>query len=145
MATFLDLRTSQGTSSTVLPAGTPVFVGSIGLIVDNASNIRVDLSGSVGVDSTLIGNITVFVLRNIPASVITTTFNAANTIYTQSFNIQPFTSGTTTTLTFNAADFHPTASLTEPGQINYSLWVVADTAGNTLKGIQSFTGIAAAS
>ncbi len=140
MPTFLDLRTSQGIATGNLATGNGTFLGAIGLQVDAATGIRVALGASVGVTAGSAAFVTIRILRNIPASSISTTFNAANVIYAQTSSLE---AGENKVLTVNAADFGPSSSSTEPGQINYSLWVSSTTTNTVLTGPQTLYGIAA--
>jgi len=144
MPTFLDLRISQfapaGPFLSTNPAA-PTFLGGIGLIVGDATNIRVDLNATVNVATDTAATITILIARNLPAATIDT-FNAANVIYTTT---QSIPLGQDETIGVNIADFQPTTSPTEPGQINYSLFAYSS-AGDTLilDRIQTLNGIAAA-
>lgn len=143
MSVFLDLRTSQGSSTASLTAGIPAFAGAIGLqILNAAGNIRVALEATVGIAQGAIGSntITLQVLRNIPSDIISSTYKSGNVIHSRTFTIP---AGTTSILTFAAADNQPGASPTEPGQINYSLWVTASGAAASFHGPQVLIGTAA--
>jgi hypothetical protein len=145
MPTFLDLRTSQfaPAAGTNLSnnAAAPTFLGGIGLIVGSATNIRVDLNATVSVQSPGTATVTILIARNIPAATIST-FNAGNVIYSTTETVF---GGEQETVGVNAADFNPTTSPTEPGQINYSLFAYSS-ATDTLVGgrVQTLNGVAAA-
>lgn len=121
MPTFLDLRTSQfapgGTLSTN-PAA-PTFLGGIGLVVGDATNIRVDLNATVNVSAGSAATITILVCRNLPAATIST-FNPGNVIYT-------------------------TTESVPAGQVNYALFAYSSAADTSLADrVQTLNGIAAA-
>ena len=140
---FLDFRSSQQGATGNLASGNGTFLGDIGLIVGNAANIRVGLSATIGINAA--GEppvLTFYILRNIPAAQITTTFNSSNIIYTNTQEVS--LSGAPLFFTIAAADFNPSSSNTEPGQINYSLWVASSTPNVALSGPQTFWGIATA-
>ncbi len=143
MPTFLDLRTSQfapgGTLSTN-PAA-PTFLGGIGLVVGDATNIRVDLNATVNVSAGSAATITILVCRNLPAATIST-FNPGNVIYTTTESVP---AGQAETIGINVADFQPTTSPTEPGQVNYALFAYSSAADTSLADrVQTLNGIAAA-
>lgn len=146
MPIFLDLRTSQfaPTAGTVLSnaAFTPTFLGGIGLIVGDATNIRVDLNATVNVaGGAAPATITILIARNLPAAAIST-FNAANVIYTTT---ETLPAAEVETIGINIADFQPTTSPTEPGQVNYALFVSANQPDIVIGGrIQTLNGIAVA-
>jgi hypothetical protein len=144
MSTFLDLRSSQGASAAPLSAGIPIFAGALGLQVAGAAgNIRVYLEETVGISQSAVNSNTIIIqiLRNIPVDAINTTYHSANVIYSQTFAVP---SDTTTALSMAAADFNPPSAPSEPGQINYSLWVTSSGAGAAFNGPQTFIGMAAA-
>jgi hypothetical protein len=142
MSVFLDLRTSQGSSTASLTAGTPAFAGAIGLQILNATgNIRVALEVTVGIAQGAISSntITLQILRNISSDSISSTYKSANVVHSRTFTIS---AGTTSILTYAAADNQPASSSTEPGQINYSLWVTASGAAASFHGPQVLIGTA---
>jgi hypothetical protein len=144
MTAFLDLRSSQGSSTAALTAGIPIFAGAIGLQVAGVTaNIRVQLAETVGISQSAVNSNTfiIQILRNIPVDAINTTYHSANVIYSQTFAVP---ADTTTALSLAAADFNPPSSPSEPGQINYSLWVTSSGAGAAFNGPQTLIGMAAA-
>lgn len=143
MSTFLDLRTSQGNGTGNLGLmAAPTFLGAIGLIVGTATTgIRVNLNATVSVLTTNAADITIQILRNQPATTITT-YDPARVIYSSTHQVAAIFDQI---IGVNAADFNPPTSATEPGQINYSLFAwssVADTSINgrpqTLNGTAAF-------
>ena len=145
MPTFLDLRTSQfapaaGTNLSTNPAA-PTFLGGIGLIVGDATNIRVDLNATVSAATGSAATVTILVARNLPAATIST-FNPGNLLYSST---ETFTGNQEKTIGVNIADFHPPASPTEPGQVNYALFAYSSAANTAVGGrIQTLVGVAAA-
>ncbi|RUS46469.1 hypothetical protein [Cohnella sp. AR92] len=87
MGTFLDLRSSMNSSRTGFPnvplTTTPALFGVIGLQTGNVVNKVITLNGTVGISDPVVGNtFTIQVLRG------TTTYNAANVIYTATLGVR---------------------------------------------------------
>ena len=150
MATILDYRSSQNSNTNFETPGTaigatPVFIGDIGLIVGNATNIRVNLWATVGLDrDTTSGGaseVTFYIARNLNP---TNVFVPANVIFTAVQEVEPEGPNNDDQLivTLNAADLNPTPGPI-PGQINYSLFAQR-TAGPdvTRNGPENLTGMA---
>lgn len=144
MATFLDYRasinsTSVGSPNTTLStsAASPTYIGSIGLIIESASNIRVELQGFLGLTAvTVPAGVVFIILRNPPNPTIavggTNIFTANHVLETT--NIK--------TIALNAADLNATAGATTPGQITYSLFAYTTGATVTRSGPENFEGLA---
>jgi hypothetical protein len=129
MATFLDLRTSQGNRSGLTVGTTaPDYVAGIGLQVNNATNIRVDLEATVPITSaaaTGATSITISIRRYTDPSIINDPAQGVQ-VYSQAF---PITQATSAVFSLSAADI-TTASAT--GILAYGLFVLANgTAGST--------------
>jgi hypothetical protein len=153
MPAFLDIRTSQGTRSgavsTVIAA--PDYVAGIGLQIDNATNIRVDLEATIGVisigsipdDIVLLNSITVTIVRTTIANI--TNFALGVPVFTQTFGIPNITVLTPFTFSVSAADFNP--PIADLGQITYALFVSSTTEviPTIYNGAQNLIGMAAAS
>jgi hypothetical protein len=143
MSTFLDLRTSQGNGIGTLSnnSASPSFLGSIGLIVGSVGNIRVDLNATLSVIANSATTVTIQIARNLPGAAIGV-FIPANVIYTTTHEIA---NNTDQTIGVNVGDYHPSASLTEPGQINYSLFAYSTAVDTSIAGRpQTLNGVAAA-
>jgi hypothetical protein len=149
MPTFLDVRTSQGTKAGVVST-TPLadYVAGIGLIVNTATNIRVDLEATVGVlqPISLTGSsITLTVERTTVAGL--TTPGAGTPVFTQTFGIPPIAIITPFTFSLSAADIVPAATDPgAPGQLTYALFASTAAAGllaPTYNGLQNLIGTAA--
>jgi hypothetical protein len=144
MATFLDYRLSENSSTFGFPnlamsqsATTPDNIGNIGLIVGNASNIRVDLSGLIGVQTSFSPAIVVLtIIRN---SAVPTAPDSGITIFTADYEVP---AGSTITIGIHAVDFNPSINPFTPGQLTYALF--AQAAGGTVirTGPENFSGFA---
>ncbi|THF73248.1 hypothetical protein [Cohnella fermenti] len=87
MGAFLDLRSSMNSSQTGFPnvplTTAPALFGVIGLQTQNKANTVINLTGTVGISDPIVGNtFTIEVLRG------TTTYNAANVIYSATLGIR---------------------------------------------------------
>jgi hypothetical protein len=141
MPTFLDLRTAQGTRATAVSvtALAPDYVAGIGLQVNSATNIRVDLEATIGVTSAVANNIlTISILRYTDPTLITT-FASGTVAYTQSFQIPA--AGLADAVSLSAADI--VASAPAGGILAYAIYVSA-TGAATYQGLQNLIGTAAA-
>ncbi len=146
MATLLDYRTSIGSMAFGTPgsamstsAVTPSYIGSIGLIVGDATNIRVNLQGQIGVTAVLDpATVTVTIVRN--ASPDPTVPNGGTTIFTANYT---FDSPTVKNITINSADFNPLPGIFTPRQISYSLFAQNSAGGTIIRtGPENFEGFA---
>lgn len=147
MATFLDYRASIGSTTFGSPnsimstsAINPNLIGSIGLIVGNATGVRVQLQGLIGVTAGLTpATVFITIVRNNPDPALpaggTPIFSAVHVL----------DSNTTKTIAINAADLNPPTNLLTPGQINYSLFVQNSAGGAVVRsGPENFEGMAVA-
>lgn len=148
MAQLLDYRSSVNSNTSGYPftplstnEAAPTFLGGIGLIVNGATNIRVNLWGTEGLISHSRGPSTIrfFITRN---SSPITNFTPGNVIFRADHVLPAGVSGVQV-VTINAADSNP-APGPVPQQINYSLFAVAFD-GNPVvirNGPEVFTGLA---
>ncbi|MGE5582409.1 MAG: hypothetical protein ACM3X9_07705 [Bacillota bacterium] len=146
MATLLDYRASIGSKTFGSPGSvmstsstTPSYIGSIGLIVGNATGIRVQLQGEIGVAATSApATVTITIVKN--ASPDPTLPAGGRTILTQNYTLE---STIAKTIAINAADLDPTPGPSTPGQISYSMFA-QNSAGNSIirTGPENFAGLA---
>jgi hypothetical protein len=139
MAVLLDLRTSQGpkTGPVSTVAITPDYIAGIGLFVDSAPNIRVDLEASVGVSSIISNALVLSVVRHtLPGDL--GNFGSGIPVYSQTFNIPTIV--TATTFSLSAADYLPPTPGT--GLLVYGLYASATFTGTTYQGTQNLIGTA---
>lgn len=145
MATFLDYRASIGSTTVGSPnsvmstsAVNPSLVGSIGLIVGDASGIRVQLQGLIGVTAALTpATVFITIVRNNPNPALpsggTPIFSAVHVL----------DSNKTQIIAINAADLNPPTNPLTPGQISYSLFVQNSAGGSIIRsGPENFEGLA---
>jgi hypothetical protein len=147
MAHTLDFRTCQssgaatnipGTPLAIVPA-IPTFIGAIGLIVGHASQIRVNLWITLGLNNITDNTALVkfFIARNLePVNnfILSKVFFAA----VQEIKAADYLM----TVTLSATDLNPRPEPI-PNQINYSLFVQEQTGVTVLRnGPESFSGMA---
>jgi len=145
---FLDERISvnRSNSAGVVPlTTTPLFVGDIGLQVlaaiptGNAANVRVALSGTVGIrmlDTGIFVDVTITVERNsngTPGTGVVVLTEALSTMGVGAFS----------PISVNAGDFPPAADVLA-GQIRYTMFVQSSGDGVVLRGPVVFNGSASA-
>lgn len=142
MATFLDLRTSQGSRAGAVSttAAAPDYVAGIGLNVGTAASVRVDLEATLGIINTTTGgsNLTVTIRRYTNPGDITN-FALGVPVYTQTFN-KPSVF-VPDAFSLSAADIAPGSPT---GLLAYGLFVSVDAGhGTNYQGLQNLIGAAA--
>jgi hypothetical protein len=144
LATFLDYRLSENSSTFGFPntvmsqsAINPDNIGNIGLIVGNAGNIRVDLSGLIGVQTSV--SPAIIVLTIIRNSAVPTAPDAGIIIFKADYAVP---AGSTITIAIHAVDFNPTINPFIQGQLTYGLFAQAAGGAVIRTGPENFSGFA---
>ena len=145
---FLDERLSVNRSDSLGMqelTTTPLFIGDIGLQVlaaiptGNAGNVRVALTGTVGLLMTDLGifaDVTITVERNSNGTAGTGTVILTEVVSTGGV-------AALSPISVNAGDFPPAAAVLA-GQIRYTMFIQASVSGILLRGPVVFNGCASA-
>jgi hypothetical protein len=128
LAQLLDYRSSQNSNtnsgvpgSQLVLAPYTTFIGDIGLIVGSATNVRVNLWATAGLNNTgvegTIGKVKFFIARNLEPTYV---FVAGNVVYDAIEKVEPGYNNEKI-VTLNATDINANPG-SIAGQINYSLF-----------------------
>lgn len=142
---FLDSRTSEfsntNTGTGILPTTPSLLLGDIGLQVGavlstpNATDVRVELAGTIGLKGVAGNTVTITIERG-----GTGVSGSGALIYTATVDL--YTGNNL--ISFNAADFKPTVPLS--GELRYSMYAIDSGEGPdiTITGPVVFNGVAQA-